>query len=275
MHFHLPKPLHGWREFAGEVAIIVIGVLIALFFEEVVQRWDWDNKVHAAETAMQRETFWDNAPEMIQRAAIQPCIDAQLDAIRTAAENGRPRAEVAGLVDRLYLPFVTFDTVAEQNATASDVPTHMPKDRVDLWTQAYAMVPMIDASNATEGADAAKITATKRTGGPLSLPEQMALLQAVEAVRSDGRRMLSGISWSMTVLPKLHGTVDKVRLEQFMSSARLHYGNCVRDLPPDWPATLLPPLAPGPAPGLAVTHVISPVASSHEADKGTQPESST
>jgi len=30
MHFHLPKPLHGWREFAGEVGIIVIGVLIVL-----------------------------------------------------------------------------------------------------------------------------------------------------------------------------------------------------------------------------------------------------
>jgi len=30
MHFRLPKPLHGWREFAGEVGIIVIGVLIAL-----------------------------------------------------------------------------------------------------------------------------------------------------------------------------------------------------------------------------------------------------
>jgi hypothetical protein len=29
MHFHLPKPLHGWREFAGEVGIIVVGVLIA------------------------------------------------------------------------------------------------------------------------------------------------------------------------------------------------------------------------------------------------------
>lgn len=25
MHFHLPKPLHGWREFAGEVGIIVVG----------------------------------------------------------------------------------------------------------------------------------------------------------------------------------------------------------------------------------------------------------
>jgi hypothetical protein len=24
-HFHVPKPLHGWREFIGEVGIIVIG----------------------------------------------------------------------------------------------------------------------------------------------------------------------------------------------------------------------------------------------------------
>jgi hypothetical protein len=269
MHVHLPKPLHGWRAFVGEVAIIVLGVLIALFFEEVVQRWDWDQKTSAAELAMQRETFWDNAPEMIQRAAIQPCIDAQLDAIRAAAENGKPRGEVTALIDRLYLPFVTFDTVALQNATASDISTHMSKEHVDLWTQAYAMVPMVDATNAVESADAAKIEATRRSGGPLSLAEQMELLQAVEAVRSDGKRMLSGISWSMTVLPKLHGIVDRSRLKQFMDSARLHYGRCVRDLPADWPNTLLPPLPTGLAPGLAVSHSIAPVASSHEADAST------
>lgn len=37
MHFHLPKPLHGWREFAGEVGIIVLGVLIALSAEQLVE----------------------------------------------------------------------------------------------------------------------------------------------------------------------------------------------------------------------------------------------
>jgi len=26
MHVHLPKSLHGWRAFAGEVGIIVMGV---------------------------------------------------------------------------------------------------------------------------------------------------------------------------------------------------------------------------------------------------------
>ena len=33
MHIHLPKPLHGWRAFLGEVGIIVLGVLIALAAE--------------------------------------------------------------------------------------------------------------------------------------------------------------------------------------------------------------------------------------------------
>lgn len=38
-HFHIPRPLHGWREFVGEVGIIVLGVLIALGFEQVASRF--------------------------------------------------------------------------------------------------------------------------------------------------------------------------------------------------------------------------------------------
>ena len=30
MRFQLPQPLHGWRVFAGEVGVIVLGVLLAL-----------------------------------------------------------------------------------------------------------------------------------------------------------------------------------------------------------------------------------------------------
>ena len=36
MHVHLPKPVHGWREFVGEIAIIVIGILIVLGGEQLV-----------------------------------------------------------------------------------------------------------------------------------------------------------------------------------------------------------------------------------------------
>ncbi len=41
MHFHLPKPMHGWRAFAGEVGVIVLGVLIALAGQQVAQSFQW------------------------------------------------------------------------------------------------------------------------------------------------------------------------------------------------------------------------------------------
>ena len=247
------KPWHDWRNDGRELAIVVIGVLIALLAQEVVQRWEWQQKIRAADDAMMREMFWDNGPEMLARVSIQPCIDAQLDAIRDAVEANRPRSEIAGLVDRFFTPFVTYDTVAYRDVSASDVPIHMPKARENAWTQAYAMMPIVDATEAQESVDTARIFALKRSGGPLSDAEQISLLQAIEEVRADGIRMMSGINWTMLAMPQLHGTFDKVRLDQGLQFARLHYGSCIRDVPADWPATHLPPLPKGIAPGLLWT----------------------
>ncbi len=49
MHIHLPKPLHGWRQFVGEVGIIVIGVLIALGAEQMVESLRWQQKVRSTD----------------------------------------------------------------------------------------------------------------------------------------------------------------------------------------------------------------------------------
>jgi len=46
MHFHLPKPVHGWREFASEVGIIVVGVLLALLAEQFVEWIHWRHQQH-------------------------------------------------------------------------------------------------------------------------------------------------------------------------------------------------------------------------------------
>ena len=61
MHVHLPKPLHGWREFAGEVGIIVVGVLIALAAEQVVEDWSWHHKVTVVREALMGELGNDRA----------------------------------------------------------------------------------------------------------------------------------------------------------------------------------------------------------------------
>ena len=46
MHIHVPKPLHGWREFLGEVGVIVVGVLVALGAEQVVENLHHRSQVH-------------------------------------------------------------------------------------------------------------------------------------------------------------------------------------------------------------------------------------
>ena len=55
MHFHLPKPLHGWRQFAGEVGIIVLGVLIALGAEQVVETLHWRHEVSLFRSSVDHE----------------------------------------------------------------------------------------------------------------------------------------------------------------------------------------------------------------------------
>lgn len=92
MHFHLPKPLHGWREFAGEVGIIVLGVLIALGFEQVAQAVHDRFLAAQARDAIRaevRENLW----WVERREAYEPCIDqllTDLSTVLTRARTGQP-----------------------------------------------------------------------------------------------------------------------------------------------------------------------------------------
>lgn len=52
MHFHLPKPLHGWRAFIGEVGVIVLGVLIALGAEQAAEAYHHREQVRQGEEAL-------------------------------------------------------------------------------------------------------------------------------------------------------------------------------------------------------------------------------
>jgi hypothetical protein len=88
MHFHLPKPLHGWREFLGEVGIIVIGVLIALGAEQVVDDWQWHRKVGAVRKALMSELQNDRARWEFD---VQDghCVVRQLDSLNAWAREVR------------------------------------------------------------------------------------------------------------------------------------------------------------------------------------------
>ena len=51
----LPTPLHGWRAFAGEVGVVVLGVAIALGAGQLAEAINWRMQVSDARGALGTE----------------------------------------------------------------------------------------------------------------------------------------------------------------------------------------------------------------------------
>src|SRR4051812_38249585 len=78
MYFRLPKPLHGWRAFAGEVGVVVLGVLLALGTQQLVERLSWNIDVTEAKEDLSAELELDLVSAQ-ERVHMEPCIERRLD----------------------------------------------------------------------------------------------------------------------------------------------------------------------------------------------------
>jgi hypothetical protein len=225
-----PKPWHDWRNDGRELAIVVIGVLIALLAQQVVQDWEWKAKVAAAERAMRHEMLWDNGPQLYQRAAMHHCAVQRLDAIRAIVEAGKPRGQVTALIDSYWAPYFSYDTIARDAANTSDVAGHMPADTMDLYAIVYTQMAPMTRNSEREVSDLAQLRALSRSGGALTPAERDKILSAVEALRADDHLMWLVSGWTMPKLREL-GPLDADRVREMLADARNHYRDCVKPPP--------------------------------------------
>jgi hypothetical protein len=165
MHFHLPKPLHGWREFAGEVGIIVIGVLIALGFEQAVESLNWASKARAAKFELHQQMVlaWVFGEE---REALHQCVDEYLsklaqDVVSSPAQWHPVPAQYCGArLKRVYTPpsrpwpTEVWRSV-ETEGTVSHLGGSYPREASFL----FDFVKTIGDENVEEGNEAAALNA--------------------------------------------------------------------------------------------------------------------
>ncbi len=78
MFYHRLTPKDGWLAFAGEVGVIVLGVLIALGFGQLADAWNWRSNTRQGVEDLKAESK-NNFILMAERVTVQPCIEAQFD----------------------------------------------------------------------------------------------------------------------------------------------------------------------------------------------------
>jgi hypothetical protein len=97
MHIHKPKAPHGLREFAAEIGVIVVGILIALSLEQGVEALHEHSLAREAREAIDAEVQED-VDRIAYRQGQQPCIDRRLKEITgLLAQWADGKAPPAGL----------------------------------------------------------------------------------------------------------------------------------------------------------------------------------
>jgi hypothetical protein len=136
MHFHLPKPLHGWRAFAGEVGIIVVGVLIALASEQVVNSMHEHEDMAQLRSALRSELSDDRARWEGIRAQ-DPCADKRLDMLDDWIKTA---PTIATLRDG-YRPFLyNMHSSTWDLAKTSPVAMHIPLKERLIYASLYQAI---------------------------------------------------------------------------------------------------------------------------------------
>jgi hypothetical protein len=249
MHVHLPKPLHGWRAFVGEVGIIVLGVLIALGFEQVVEQWRWHSEADSTRQAIANELA-ASAKQSGERLAMETCLRDRIGELarRLRPSEGRwsgdpmPLGPGARLtphwdersIGRVYaVPLRGWPEDAWDTAKSSGVVDHMSRHEVASYSAVYAEIQAIHDFQGQELLLESKLSflsADQKLGNGFRT-DALETLGQLDALNST----IAGLS-SLIIdqMKNLHLHVDGARvsddLKQSIDSERQYRGACVRNV---------------------------------------------
>ncbi|MGA9796418.1 MAG: hypothetical protein WBQ17_12890 [Rhizomicrobium sp.] len=182
MHVHLPKPMHGWRAFFGEVGIIVLGVLIALAFEQFVQAIHERNEAAEARANVRDEAAL-NLSAIRDRLDVQNCIERRLDELSrilgVAGDGALPQQP--NWIGRP--PNWPFFRGRWQAATASGRNSLFPFKEQEGFAQLYELFSRYDDYEAREQAVWAQLRALETWHGPLGAEGRLSFVNALQQAK--------------------------------------------------------------------------------------------
>ena len=151
MRSKLPEPFHGWRKFAGEVGVIVLGVLIALGAQQVADTLQGRNEARLTDIALTDEIA-ASIVHAAERQMVYQCLRGRLNyLIEKVAKAGdrwvgdpMPLEQAAigvTIVPTAYrTPSREWNENVWEAAQNSGVFAYMPRERVAAYSNIYATI---------------------------------------------------------------------------------------------------------------------------------------
>lgn len=192
MRVRVPKPLHGWRAFAGEVGIIVLGVLIALGAGQVVEDWHWRAEVRDSKAALSRDMAQTNRV-FAYRVAARDCVARRLDRIGQIIEASAQHKGPAEVGDVFPDIGNALEKSAWETTRAGQVLQHFDRKSLGLYGLYYTQIDNEDEFLIREVDDWGVLRALR--GNPNRLgPEDIAGMRVALEHASFENDIIAGIA---------------------------------------------------------------------------------
>jgi hypothetical protein len=192
MHFHLPKPLHGWREFAGEVGIIVLGVLIALGAEQLIETIRARREVTQFRSAVTAELATDEAAYRY-RVEQEPCVKRRLAELREWLGSERAGMPLVPVGDIGHPSFYSFLSSVWKSSNP-DVMNHLSLDTRERYAALYDFVALVDGQMSDEEETWRSLNAFN-SASPISAEDWRKISDLAYRAKSDDELVVANYDW--------------------------------------------------------------------------------
>jgi len=192
MQVHLPKPLHGWRQFGGEVGVIVLGVLIAIALGQIVDVIRWRAEVRDARAALTDDMAQSNRV-FAYRVAAHDCVARRLDRLNDIIERSAKHQAVPALGEVFPDIGNALFKNAWETSRAAQTLTHFDRKTLRLYGSYYVQLDNIGVFMLREGEDWGVLRVLRGNPGRLD-PIDIAGLRVAAMHASFENDIIAGIA---------------------------------------------------------------------------------
>jgi len=163
MRLQMPKPLHGWREFAGEVGIIVLGVLIALAAQQLAEHVQQQFDAEDARRAVRGE-LEVNMSRLASRAAQKHCVENRIEEIQALLDRAANNSPITppGWIGRPQ--YWSMQTVRWEAISQGGRAALLPADELADYGTLYSWMSSINGVMTAEQATWAQLRTLEHMG---------------------------------------------------------------------------------------------------------------